>query len=175
MPVVIDMIIAAFACGITNVASFQIGSSSNIPGRYIPEITIQQDHHALSHWYSPDRSDAENAIWRRDSVRSQRFFVEQLATIMRRLSEIEEVDGSSMLDHTVILIPSETAYSPRHSHQGIPFLLAGNADGYFRTGGREIDCGGAPHSNLFTSLMDAYGLGAAPYGSFSTGLLPGLT
>ena len=57
----------------------------------------------------------------------------------------------------------------------MPFLIAGDAGGAFRTG-RYLKYDGVPHNNLLVSLLNAYGIADATFGNpdYCTGALPGL-
>ena len=62
-----------------------------------------------------------------------------------------------------------------HTHQNMPFLLAGSAGGHFRTG-RYVTFEDRAHNDLLTSLCQAMGLSGDTFGdpAYCDGALPGL-
>ena len=68
-----------------------------------------------------------------------------------------------MLDNTVILWGNELAVGNTHSHVNMPFLLAGSAGGYLRTG-RYVAFDQVSHCNLLVTLLNAMGVPDATWG-----------
>ncbi|MCX4240225.1 DUF1552 domain-containing protein [Paraliomyxa miuraensis] len=163
----LDMMVMAFACDLTRVASIQYSNGMN--HTQFPWIGSSTDGHALSHAGMTDE-----ASWAEWSMR-ERWYGTQFAHLMQRMSEIPEGDGT-MLDHTVILWVNELSQGNTHSHERMPFVLGGNLAGHFRTG-RYLAYDHQPHNNLLLSLVHAFGIDQATFGdpAFCTGPLPGLT
>lgn len=72
-----------------------------------------------------------------------------------------------MLDNTVILWGNELGQGNTHSAEGVPYVLAGNADGYFRTG-RYVELRGSaeiPHNNVLLTLCHAMGVPLSTFGN----------
>ena len=69
-----------------------------------------------------------------------------------------------MLDHTVVLWVNELSKGNSHSHQRMPFVLAGSGGGYFRTG-RYVTHVNAPHNDLLVSLQNAFGVEEQVFGA----------
>jgi hypothetical protein len=82
-----------------------------------------------------------------------------------------------MLDNTVIMLGSELARGNTHSHTDAPFLLAGSAGGYLKTGQYLTFAGKHPHNNLLVSLLNAMGVATNTFGmpEYCTGPLSGLS
>jgi hypothetical protein len=62
-----------------------------------------------------------------------------------------------------------------HSHNRMPFVLAGSAGGAIETG-RLLTYGGRPHNDLLVSILNAFGVAATTFGApeHCTGPLEGL-
>lgn len=165
----LDLIVMAFACDLTRVASVQFSNGANHHRFPFLTPTSLGDGHGLSHAPNEDAA-AQAEIAQRDA-----WYASQLAYLMQRLASIPEGEGTSMLDRTLILWVNELAQGNSHSHARMPFMLAGNVEGYFKTG-RYINYGGTPHNNLLVSVCNAFGLGLTSFGdpNFCTGPLPGL-
>ncbi len=163
----IDLIAMAFACDITRVASLQYSNGAN--HHTFPFIGSNGDGHMLSH-----AGDDDAGAWAEWTVR-QTWYCEQFAYLLGKLAAIPEGDVT-VLDHTCILWVNELSKGNTHSHQRMPFVLAGSAGGYFDTG-RYVTYPGASHNDLLVSLQNAYGIDEQLFGAqeFCTGALAGLT
>ena len=91
------------------------------------------------------------------------------------LKNTKEADGSSMLDNTLVLWVNELARGNAHSHDKMPYVLAGGAAGALRTG-RFLTYKGTPHNNLLVSCMNLMGVPGTTFGdpTFCTGPLANL-
>ena len=162
----IDLVTMAFACDITRVASFQYSNGAN--HHTFPFVGSNSDGHGLSH-----AADEDAVAWAEWTVR-QTWYCEQFAYLLGKLAAIPEGDVT-MLDHTVVLWVNELSKGNSHSHQRMPFVLAGSGGGYFRTG-RYLQYANAPHNDLLVSLQNAFGIEEQVFGApeFCTGALGGL-
>jgi len=149
----LDMLATAFACDLTRIASFQISTSLNHI-RY-PWLNSLGEGHALSHM-GPSDEDAHQELVARQTWHSQ-----MLANFLTRLSQIPEGSGT-VLDNTLVLWGNEVSQGNTHSHESIPFLMAGGG-WYFRTG-RALQYTNAPHNNLLVSVLNAMGVPATTFG-----------
>jgi hypothetical protein len=164
----LDLLALALACDMTRVASVQISTALNrIRFSWLNSL---EEGHALSH--SPD-SDAKAQA---GLALRARWHAEQLAYLMDRLAAIPEGDGS-VLDNTLIVWGNEVSRGNSHTHQTMPFLLAGGAGGYFRMG-RYIELSTATsHCNLLVSILNAMGVETDTFGlpEYCTGAISELT
>ena len=162
----IDMMVMALACDLTRVASLQWCNSRN--HIRFPSLDSMSDGHYIGHSWNSDPAAANEVTVRRE------WYAGQVARLLGRLAEIPEGE-STMLDHTVVLWVSEIAHG-NHSHDRMPFLMAGSLAGHFNTG-RHVDFGGASHNDLLVSLQNAFGIESEVFGEpqFCSGPLSGLT
>jgi hypothetical protein len=156
-----DMMYLAFQTDSTRVASFMI----NGDGSYIhfPEIGINDGHHNLSH-------HGGKVEWIEKVRQIDTWYVQQLAYFLEKLDATKDVDGHSILHNSQILYGCGNSDGNRHSHTNLPVLLAGNAGGTLQ-GGRFVQHGGVPISNLFLSMMDRVGPNSITRFGDSTGRL----
>ncbi|MDD9935643.1 MAG: DUF1552 domain-containing protein [Myxococcales bacterium] len=150
-----DMIVAAFQCGLTRVASLQWGNSNDQCA--YSWLGINAIGHDLAH--NNNNVDGDGA--KKTTV--YQWYAEQAAYLLEKLSSIPEA-GGSMLDNTVILWASEFGESNGHVSNDLLWLLMGNAGGYFRSG-RILDLGGKPTNDLLTSLCQGFGLSDETFGN----------
>ena len=66
----------------------------------------------------------------------------------RSCENTEDVDGKSLLDHSMILYGSGNADGNRHTHENLPIVLAGGGGGALKPG-RFVKTPGVPITNLF--------------------------
>ncbi|HWA75150.1 MAG TPA: DUF1552 domain-containing protein [Polyangiaceae bacterium] len=163
----LDMLAAAFACDLTRVASFQISTSLNRI-RY-PWLDSTGEGHTLSH-AGPSDVGAHDQL-----VARQTWHAGRLAYLLSRLANIRESDGSTVLDNTLVLWGNEVSLGYTHSHENMPFLMAGGG-WHFRTG-RYVTYQGASHNDLLVSVLNAMGVPATTFGKadLCKGPLSGLT
>ncbi len=164
----IDMMVTALACDMTRVASLQL---SHTVSPTVPSwLNIAEGHHSLSH------IDDSNVAGVLQFVAAERWFAEQFRYLIERLEETPEPDGQgSMLDNSLVLWPKEMGDARQHTCKGVPFVLAGSANGQLETG-RYLEFAGESHGKLLVSVCQALGLDTQSFGnpSVGTGPLPGL-
>lgn len=163
----IDLMVLALSCDLTRVASLQFSNAQN--HIRFPWLESYGDGHSLSH-AGPSNSAAKEEWVARDN-----WYCQQLAYLLTKLKEIPEGDGT-LLDNTCILWVNELSQGNTHSHSNMPFVLAGSAGGYFRTG-RYVRFESASHNDLLLSLLRAFDIDDETFGdpAFCTGPLAALT
>jgi hypothetical protein len=164
----LDLIVGAFACDITRVASLIAAPSrSDIVMSW---LGLNTAHHELSH-----QGDAAGAP---GLIKIDSWYATQIANFIAALKAIPEGNGT-LFDNTLILWCNELGIGNIHSHTRIPFLLAGSCGGYFKTGRYVSFPLGTPHNNLLCSISLAMGVPLTNnvFGdpAYCTGPLPGLT
>lgn len=172
-----DLLVMAMRCDLTRVATLQwSASTNNKPYPYLMYDAgdgpkpIAGDEHVMGH-----QPDSDLHAWGALRV-IRRWYMEQFAYLLQALDSTPEGDGT-MLDHSVVMLGSELARGNTHSHSDAPFLLAGSAGGYFKTGQHLSFEGKNPHNNLLVSLLNSMGIETNTFGmpEYCTGPLNGLT
>jgi hypothetical protein len=164
-----DLLAMALACDLTRVGSLQWSRSvSNVRFTWIPQI-LGEGHHDLSHYDDSDGSSQQ------DILDINKWYTEQFAYFIGQLASMTEGEGS-VLDNSVVVWVNELGKGNSHTRNGIPFILAGGAQGYYNTG-RALDFGGEAHGRLLVSLCHAMGFPVSTFGvaEHSQGPLPGLS
>ncbi|HEY8924568.1 MAG TPA: DUF1552 domain-containing protein [Polyangia bacterium] len=165
-----DLAVAALACDLTRILTFQWSYSES--EHLFGFLNITGNHHAISHDFASSGAnyDAYNkiAIW----------YQQQFAYLLSKLDAYKEGD-KTLLDNCVVLFATEIGESTQHDLKIMPYVLAGSAGGKLRAG-RFIDYGSKPCDNnqLLVSLANL--MGATDLTSFgdpsgATGPLPNLT
>ncbi len=147
-----DVVAQALACGVTQVASIQLGSSgSDHATPRWPQFGIdtQIDEHNVAHNYNSSPNPTNVAL--REAL--ERFYYSQFAYLLEQLDSYPEGTGT-LLDNTLVLWAKPLGRN--HSGRDMLFMLAGGAGGALQTG-RYIDRQDEPHNNLLTSCCHLMG------------------
>jgi hypothetical protein len=103
----------------TRVASFMLGRDGS--NRAYREIGISDGHHSISH----HQGDAERL---EKLIKIDELHVSMFAYLLKRLKETQDGDGT-LLDHSLVVFGSSLSESNIHTHDDLPIVLAGNANG----------------------------------------------
>lgn len=156
-----DMLLLAFQTDSTRVATFMLaGEGSN---RTFTELGFSEGHHNLTH-----HSGKQDMV---DKVKEiDLWYMKQFAKFLEKMEQTKEVDGQSLLHHSMLLYGSGNADGNRHSHSNLPIVLAGGAGGTFKPG-RYRKLPSIPLTNLFLSMADRMGAKGLERHGDSTGRL----
>ncbi len=152
-----EMIAMAFACDRSRSAAIRMTfDQCALQGA---ELGIRDDaFHSYSHTYN---DGAYKALG--DSVG---WHVKHFARFIARLRDLQEADGTSLLDHTaaVLLFEGGHGYNPEgdtqdssHSSENMIALVGGHAGGLNASGGRHIIKAGWHPANAVVSALSATG------------------
>jgi hypothetical protein len=159
-----DMIATAFQSDTTRVSTFMFGNAvSNVNFRFLEGVT--GGHHDTSHHQKdPDKLRQYQLI--------NRWHIEQYAYLLGKLKCMKEGD-STVLDNSMVLFASALSDGNSHNPHKLPVVLGGGGGGRIETGQHIVAGDDDPLSNLYVSMLDAFG---APVERFadSTGPLKGL-
>lgn len=156
-----DMLVLAFQTDSTRVATFMFANDGS--NRPYPEVGVADGHHDVSH----HGKDPEKLRKKREI---DRFHVEQLAYVLRRLDEVAEPGGGTLLSNSMVVYGAGISDGDRHNHDDLPVLIAGSAGGKLKTGLSRVYPDGTPMTNLFVSMLDRFGVPCEKLGD-STGPL----
>ena len=159
-----DLLALAFQADITRVAT--VLYARDLTGRVYPESGTDISFHGGSHHAEDPGRIAQFA-------RLNRYHVQMLAYLVKKLADAKEADGS-LLDHSLILYGSNMGNSNQHLHYDVPHVLVGGAGGRLK-GDRHLAFPSrtVPTGNLLLSILDMFDTGLDSFGD-STGRLEGL-
>lgn len=153
-----DIMALGFQTNSTRVATMMLDNAGG--GRAYREVGVNDSHHGLSH----HRNDV-------DKVKSlstiDHYLAEQAAYFLEKLDSIPEGEGT-LLDHCMVMYGSGISDGNRHQHDQLPVVMAGSANGQFKTGQHLVTGKEIPMANLYMSMLDAMGTPAESIGD-STG------
>jgi hypothetical protein len=160
----IDLIAIAFACDLTRVVTFMLGNagSNNTYGH----IGISEAHHELSHHMMVAATNDK-------LTQIDTWEIGELAYLCSKLAAIDDGDGATALDNTVVFCSSEIEDGDSHSHNNLPVVVVGGGGGSIVTGTHRR-YSGAPMAELFIALMNGLGRPTTTFGDDGTRSLPGI-
>jgi len=145
-----DLMTAALQAGLTRVASLMVGPERwNTPFLFEGLFDKPVSHHLVSH---------QPQEFAEELFKIDRFHVEQFAYLVRKLDSIEEADGSTLLDNTILTYGSGLGDGATHQYNDLPIIVAGSGGGRFRLG-RHLKCpDGTPLANLWLTHAHTMGV-----------------
>ncbi len=163
-----DMMYLAYQTDMTRVVAMMLGHEGT--NRNYTELGAKDGHHSLSH-HKGD-SGAIELLKKVDRYQS-----ELLAHFLKKMAATREIDGTSLLDNSLLVAGSGLSDANNHVHNDVPVALFGGAQGRLR-GGRHVRHVGEPLSNLHLAVLDIAGVPADEYfeneTADATGILPGI-
>jgi hypothetical protein len=160
----LDMIALAFQTDTTRIATFMFGNAvSNQNFSFVDGVN--GSHHSLSH----HMNDADKL---RQYQIINRWHVEQYGYLLRKLHAMKEGERS-VLDNSMIVFGAGLRDGNKHDPHNLPVVVAGRAGGRIAAGQHVTYDKDTPLSNLWLSLLDAFGTPVERFAD-STGVLRGL-
>jgi hypothetical protein len=159
-----DLLSLAFQADITRVAT--VLYARDLTGRVYPQSGTDISFHGGSHHAEDPGRVAQYA-------RLNRYHVQMLAYLVKKLNDIKEGNGT-LLDRSLIMYGSNMGNSNQHLHYDVPHVLVGGASGKMK-GDKHIAVASrtVPTGNLLLSILDKFDVGVDKFGD-STGRLQGV-
>jgi len=160
----LDMQVMAWQTDMTRVASFMLGRDGS--NRAYREIGISDGHHSISH-HQGDQEKVDKLI------KIDQLHVSMFAYLLDRLRSTPDGDGT-LLDHSLVLFGSSISESNIHTHDDLPIVLAGTANGRLKGNRHLVYQKETPLNNLFLNMFDLAGIPQVDGFGDSTGRLTDL-
>lgn len=159
-----DMIALAFQSDTTRISTFMFGNAvSGQNFRFLEGVS--NSHHEISHHSNDAQKLNEYHL-------ITRWHVEQYAYLLNKLASMKEGD-STVLDNSMIMFASALSDGNSHNPHKLPILLGGRGGGRIDTGKHLVYSEDSPLSNLYVSMLDAFGTPVERFAD-STGPLTGI-
>lgn len=156
-----DLAALALGCDITN--SVALMWSHPVSPTKVPGLGVTMNNHDASHYGSATSANAK------DFVKMKRWFAQRFVELIQAMAA-RPYGGSTLLDHTLVLLCSELGDANAHDHKAVPFVLAGGKAAGLR-GGRALDFSGKgmsgenePHTKLLVSIAKYAGVAIESFG-----------
>ncbi len=159
-----DLTVLAFETDSTRASSFMVTKEAT--DRNYPWLGFTDGHHELSHH---GNEDDKNARLRE----IDRYHISILAYMVEKMMTVEEANGTTLLDNSMVLYGSGISDGDRHDHVNLPVIVVGKGGGTFKAG-QHLKCRPeTPMSNLLLAMLQQAGVPVDRFGD-STETLPGL-
>ncbi len=142
-----DLIALSVACGLKRAATLQIGSGPD-QTRYRVDGVKLDPFHDISH----RSSNVPNAVSLHHAI--DRKLLGLYKYLLDKLQEQPLPEGS-LLDHGVCVYVNDLA-TGGHSYEDVPYIVAGSAGGFLKTG-LYVDAGGVTNNKILNTLGAAVG------------------
>jgi hypothetical protein len=126
---IMDIVVQAVACGLTNVVTLQWANSENdmqMPWlKQIDYTKTSMGHHGMSHARDPNL------------VYIDQFYAAQFNYLINKMAAIPEAGGATggtLLDNSLLMWSSCLGDASAHLSNNVPVTLAGSNGGYFKQG-----------------------------------------
>ena len=158
-----DLIALTFQCNQTQVITFMI--ENGLSGRSHPFIDAPGGHHGLTHGAGVDPVN--------QLIRLETWQAQMAADLAVKLKGMPDIDGSSILDNTAMLLLPDMGDGGAHDHTSVAPVIVGRCGGALNSG-QSIHTAGAPLGNLHVSLLRAFGVDTNTFGVDGVAPLPGV-
>jgi hypothetical protein len=157
-----DLLVTALQTGVTNVATLMVGPERwTTPTNWEGILDKPQSHHAMTH--AP-----HNHL--DDLLKLDRFHVSVFAQLVKRMGQIEEAGGTTLLQNTIFTLGAGMGDGTTHQYNDLPVVVAGGGAGTIRHGGHLHCPAGTPLANLWLTQLRCLGLSSDRYAD-STGIV----
>ncbi|MEO8593618.1 MAG: DUF1552 domain-containing protein [Candidatus Solibacter sp.] len=169
MKLMLDLTVLAFQMDKTRIATLMLNNDlSQMNFKFIDGVRGAL-HLDLTH--------GKTAATKEMYLKTNQFHMQQLTYIVQRMKQIEEGNGRSLLDNSMIMFASSLFDGDAHGADQMPIVMAGKAGGAIKTG-RVLDFLDKGNENrracsLYLSVMDRFGVKLDRFGDTDK-RLPGL-
>jgi hypothetical protein len=160
--VMTDLIHMAFTCDISRVASFMLTFAQCFMNMYTL-LEMPSDLHEITHGsIGDDESQMQDAL-----ADCAAWHVKHFARLVQKLRDTEDLDGSSMLDQTGLVLAFEGGWgfdlesggdSSPHSTENMVMLVGGRAGGLHTSPGGHIQAQGVHPTAVLNTVLSAVGV-----------------
>jgi hypothetical protein len=151
-----DLLAVTLACDLTRIFSVHFSGSVGSTVYWQADPTISGGHHDLTHNEAGDQPQVHA---------SSIFIMQQLAYLLTKLKNTQDLDGTSILDNVAILASSDVADGKAHSIRDYPIIVAGGGSGYLKNPGVHYRSNRENTSNVLLTVMRAAGSNATSVGA----------
>ena len=135
-----DLLVVALQMGLTNVATFMVGPERwDTPYKFEGLFDKPRSHHQMSHNQTKMIDDL---------LKVDRFHMEQYVYMLKKMENIDQADGTSLLDNTLFTYGSGLGDGSTHQFNDLPIIVAGGGK-HVRSGQHINMPEGTPLANLW--------------------------
>ncbi len=169
MPAILDNIVQSFACDVTRVANlfFWNGDDPVFPTEFAANASPFRgtNWHTMIHGVPRIGENPSDAA---ALTSSYTFYAKTFTQLVQRLAAVTDVDGSRLLDNTLVLWVSEMGYGSVHGDYNIPVVMAGLRSAFPKGQGRHVVCNRRSMGDLFAQVLRMFGGTDTTFGDTGT-------
>jgi hypothetical protein len=167
-----DLVAHAFACDLTRSVTFMLPDGGFTNWQW---MGFSDQHHALTHDADDPLVDPNCNLTNAQKIDAIcTWEAQRIAHLLGALDAIQDVDGKTLLDNTLVFVSSDVGDASYHSHDTMPVLLAGGGGTITKMGeyivagaGDQGPKGQQPFANLFLSMLEFAGVHGQSFGATS--------
>ncbi|NUP08139.1 MAG: DUF1552 domain-containing protein [Polyangiaceae bacterium] len=148
----------AFQCDATRVITFMLANAGS--NRSYEFLGISGGHHEISHHQDLQANFDKLTV-------IDTWEVQQFANLLAMLDAVEDIDGRTLLDNSMLFLSSEISDGNAHNHNDMPILLAGSGGDAFATGRHVVFDGEPSVAKLFIKMLNVAGVETDAFGDAS--------
>ncbi len=144
-----DLMVTALQAGLTNVSTLMIAPERwTTTNKYEGILDQPRSHHAMTH---------NQVAFVDDLLKLDQFHISAFARLLARMDDIEEANGTTLLDNTIFTLGAGLGDGATHQYNDLPVIVAGGGGGKLKLG-RHLQCEqGTPLANLWLTQLQALG------------------
>jgi len=156
-----DLMVTALQAGLTNVSTLMIGAERwGTTLKYEGILDGPRSHHGMTH---------NQKKFVDDLLKLDQFHVSVFARLIEKMDQIEEANGTTLLDNTIFTLGAGLGDGATHQYHDLPVIVAGGGGGKLKLG-RHVHCPqGTPIANLWLAQLNVLGIEQKRYAD-STGV-----
>ncbi|MES2661766.1 MAG: DUF1552 domain-containing protein [Pseudomonadota bacterium] len=163
LPQTLALAAYALACDLSRIVTININGvqTDEVYSWVNDPIASTIGHHSISH---EDVSIELKNSYRIAMAKIRTWHSEKIKIFLDQLANSIDVDGSRVLDNTVVLWTTEVSQGYNHSAQDFPFvLIAGKNTGLIQ-GGHHFNFQGRAHNDVLTTILKTTGQSDVTFG-----------
>ena len=155
-----DLLVTALQIGLTNVGTLMVGPERwTTPTNWEGILDKPYSHHAMTHAIQHHMEHL---------LKLDRFHVSAFTRLLERMDNLEEANGTTLLDNTIFTLGAGMGDGTTHQYNDLPLVVAGGGSGALKLG-HHVHCKrGTPLANLWLTQLQALGIERKKYAD-STG------
>jgi hypothetical protein len=156
-----QLMVLAFQCDATRVISFMMANAGS--NRSYEFLGVSGGHHEISHHQDLQENFDKLVV-------IDTWEVEMFTRLLTQLDAVQDIDGNTLLDNSLVFFSSEISDGNAHNHDDMPILLAGRGGGAIQSGRHIVFSNDESVAKLFITMLQNVGVQTDAFGD-ATGAL----
>lgn len=166
-PYQIENLVQALACDITRVGvlHFHAGYDPLFPSEFpAPNADLLGSNwHSLIHETGAVGDPQSGTL-----TKAFQYFAKSFTQLVQRLDQLTDLDGSTLLDNTLVVWVSDMGYGARHHDYNVPVVMAGMPSAFPGGQGRHVNAARHTLGDLYAQILRMVGGTDTTFGATGT-------